>query len=143
MRLYFSNGYIQAALLVILPPALFVFCSRELWTTDAITAFTMRLFAILLLICAAFVVVGYRQVSGKQSSKAALTLSRAVVCTFSVGWLFPGWLAVHFYLDHVRQVTTDGPKYAVPFLELSGQALNMASIWAAAVVIFWAWRATR
>ena len=142
MRRYFSNGYIQAALLIFFPTALFVFCARDLWTSDAITPFTMRLLSFVLLLCAAFVVVGARQVGREQSSKTAATL-RAVICLFSVGWLVPGWLAVRLYLDHVRQVTDDGPKYAVPFLELSGQAWNMASIWGAAVVIFWAWRATR
>jgi len=143
MRSYFSNGYTQAALLIFFPIALFVFCARSLWASDAITPFSMRLLAIVLLLCTAFVVVGVRQVRREQLSKSAVTLSRAVICLFSVGWLLPGWLAVQLYLSHVRQVTTDAQKFAVPFLELSMQALNMASIWGAAVLIFWAWRATR
>jgi len=69
-------------------------------------------------------------------------LGRILICLFSVGWLAPAWLSGRMFIDHIEQVTI-GPAEPFPSLEWSTMALNMASVWLAAVVVFWSWRATR
>jgi len=46
------------------------------------------------------------------------------------------------YLGHV-QAFTSGPDAAVPFIELCVKAMDIAVVWLAAVIAFWAWRLTR
>jgi len=68
--------------------------------------------------------------------------SRVLICLFSAGWLVPAWGAAMLYLGHV-QAFTSGPDAAVPFIELCVKAMDIAVVWLAAVIAFWAWRLTR
>lgn len=77
----------------------------------------------------------------KNGQRRALQI---LVSLTTAGWLFPLWLAVHFYLDFVRLEVLplargQHPLNSFPFLSVAQDCFAVAIIWLAIVALFWSY----
>ena len=64
-----------------------------------------------------------------------------LVVAFSVGWLLPAWLSLSTYLTFISfKMEVEG--YSFPFIDFARGQMTLSLIWLAAVIAFWAWKAT-
>jgi hypothetical protein len=74
-------------------------------------------------------------------------LLRAFIAIFSAGWLFPLWLSAtsmyrFFSVELLPRLDGKHPLNSFPPLQFSEEALVVALLWLAAVIMFWSWRFT-
>ncbi len=75
-------------------------------------------------------------------------MKRILIAIVSAGWLLPLWMSASVMFQFLSaevlpRLAGQGPINTFPYVQFSEQAFTAASIWLGAVIMYWAWRASK